>query len=253
MVPGAAMTESPGLAFYCTLSLFAGGLLKGVAGLGLPLAGMPLLTAALDIKTAIGVLVIPLIASNLAQSFEAGLFLPVFRRFWPVHLSLFVVAMLSTRALIAIPEHLLYLLIGAALIVCPTIVHLCPALRVRPPQERWMGPIAGAVAGFVGGVSTFYGAPLMLYLVWLRLPKQEFVVAVSQLFFVGALGLAIGLVGFGIVRQAELGVSALACLPVFLGLWLGQKVRVAMSEGRFARLVLLVYVATGVSFVVRSI
>jgi len=243
--------DQTGVTLYCIVALFAGGLFKGVAGLGLPLVGVPLLTVVLSLKSAIGVLVVPLIFSNLFQSFEGGLFLPVARRFWPLYATLFVTIAVSTRALIAIPERYLFALIGVALILLPTIARLQPRLRVRPRQEPWLAPLAGALAGLFGGISSYYGPALMLYVMWLRLPKAEFVVAVSQMFSVGAVGLAIGLFVFGVATPTQFGVSALACIPVLVGLLLGQRVRFRMSEQRFAQVIFVTYVVTGFSFLVR--
>jgi hypothetical protein len=236
---------------YCILALFAGGLFKGVAGLGLPLVGVPLLTVVLSLKSAVGVLVMPLVFSNLFQSFEGGLFLPVARRFWSLYATLFVTIAASTRMLIAIPERYLFAVIGVALILLPTIARLKPHLRVRPQQELWLAPLTGVLAGVFGGISSYYGPALLLYVMWLRLPKAEFVVAVSQMFSVGAVGLAIGLFAFGVSAPAQFGVSALACVPVFGGLLLGQRVRFRMSERRFGLVILVTYIVTGVSFLVR--
>jgi len=199
---------------YCILALFAGGAFKGVAGIGLPLVGVPLLTAALDLKSAIAVLVMPLIFSNLFQSFEGGLFRPVLRRFWPLHATLFATIAVSTRALIAVPERYLFGVIGAALIVIPAIAHLLPGLRVRERDERWLAPLTGLVAGVVGGISSYYGPVLLLYILWLRLTKTVFVVAISQMYTVGSIGLALGLLLFGVASPQQLGLSALACAPV---------------------------------------
>lgn len=238
---------------YCVVALFAGGLFKGVAGLGLPLVGVPLLTVAVSLKQAIAILIFPLVTSNLFQSFEGGMFYAVLRRFWPLCGVLFVVIVLTTKLLVAVPERYLFGVIGAALIVFPTIAHLKPNLRIRPDQERWMGPLIGAVAGVIGGISSYYGAALMLYVVWLRLPKDVFVVAVSQMFTVASTGLALGLFIFGATTPGEFGLSALACLPVFAGLVLGQRVRLKMSERRFALLILWTYLITGATFLVRLV
>ena len=236
---------------YCIFALFAGGLFKGVAGIGLPLVGLPLLTVALSLKQAVAALVMPLIFSNLFQSFEGGQFRPVLRRFWPVHVTLFLAIAVSTRALVAVPEHYLFGVIGACLIVIPGIAHLFPGIRLRERDERWLGPLTGLVSGLVGGVSSYYGPVLLLYLLWLRLPKAVFVVAISQMYTVGSLGLALGLLAFGVATPGQLGVSALACAPVFGGLLLGQRVRLRLSERRFSLLILATYLVTGASFLLR--
>ena len=68
---------------YVFLSLFLGGLLKGVVGLGLPLVAMPLLSFAVPLKTAVALVLVPIFVTNTAQSFQDGLFKPTIRRFWP--------------------------------------------------------------------------------------------------------------------------------------------------------------------------
>jgi len=241
----------PSVIFYCACALFAGGLFKGVAGIGLPLVGVPLLTAALSLKEAVAVLVMPLVFSNLVQSFEGGLFRPVLRRFWPIHLTLFVTIVISTQALVAVPERYLFGVIGILLVVVPCIAHLFPGIRLREREERWLGPLTGIVSGLVGGVSSYYGPLLLLYVMWLRLPKAVFVVAVSQMYTVGSLGLALGLLTFDVASPGQFGVSALACAPALAGLLLGQRVRLRLSERRFSRLILAVYLVTGASFLLR--
>lgn len=236
---------------YTILALFAGGAFKGVAGIGLPLVGVPLLTAALSLKEAVAVLVMPLIFSNLFQSFEGGLFRPVLRRFWPVHLTLFATIVVSTRALVAVPEHYLFAVIGACLLIVPGIAHLFPRIRLHERGERWLGPLTGVVSGLVGGVSSYYGPILLLYIMWLRLPKAVFVVAISQMYTVGSVGLMLGLLTFGVATPAQLGISALACAPVFGGLLLGQRVRLRLSERHFALLILGTYLVAGASFLLR--
>jgi uncharacterized protein len=237
----------------CVLSLFAGGAVKGLVGLGLPVIGMPLLTLTLDLKTAIAILVVPLVVSNLSQCFEGGMFPVTLRRFWPTLAALFISAAASTRALVALPEGTLFTVAGAAIIVLPLLTYFRPGLRIGPALERWLGPCVGVIGGFLGGVSTFYGPPLMIFLAALRLPKAEFVPAISLMFFTGALGLTVGLLGFGIAGTQELGLSALATLPVFVGMALGRRVRVALDERQFGLLLLAIYLAIGGTFLLKGL
>jgi uncharacterized membrane protein YfcA len=241
-----------GLVAWAAFSLFAGGAVKGVVGLGLPLVSMPLLTATLSLKQSVALLVLPMVASNLVQAFQGGLFLASLRRFWPMLLVLLVTVAAATKLLVVVPQEVLFIVIGLSVIVFPLIAHLRPHLRVSSATERWLGPLVGLVAGIVGGISTFYGAPLMLYLVWLRPPKDLFVAAISLMYFVGATGLLAGLVLFGVTHFSGLGLSVLGCLPAFVGLWLGQRLRVRLDERRFARLLLMVYLATGLSFLAKA-
>lgn len=108
-----------------------------------------------------------------------------------------------------------------AVVVFPTIAFFWAKFRIGPQQEIWAAPIIGALAGIIGGLLTLSGPPLMIYLTCLRLPKDEFVVAISQMFLTASVGLALGLLIFGITQPSELAVSAAACVPVLIGMWLG--------------------------------
>ena len=138
------------------------------------------------------------------------------------------------------------------LIIFPLAAHLRPDLRLTPRQERWLAPFVGAGAGFLGGASAFYGPPLMLYLVALRLSKTEFVAVISLMFLTASLGLAAGLFGFGATGARDFGLSLVASVPVFIGMRLGQRVRIAVSEEHFKLLLLAVYVTIGVVYLVKG-
>ena len=54
-------------------------------------------------------------------------------------------------------------------------------------------------------------------------------------------------------QTAALALSALACVPVIAGLMLGQKVRLRMTERRFSQLLLVTYILSGLTFLVRVV
>lgn len=237
---------------YCIFVLFAGGALKGAIGIGLPQIGVSLVALVFGLKQALAILVLPIIASNVSQSYDRRLFGPTLLRFWPLLAGMFLFSAFSVSLFGLVPEKSLMLSLGALVIVLPTIAFFRPQFKISQRQEIWAGPLTGALAGIIGGLSSLSGPPLMIYLSCLRLPKDEFVVAVSLMFLTAGAGLAVGLVLFGISRPTELGLSALACIPVFLGMWVGNKARVRLSERAFSIAVLLTYVLTGLSFLAKT-
>jgi uncharacterized membrane protein YfcA len=78
------------------------------------------------------------------------------------------------------------------------------------------------------------------------------VVAVSMMFLTSAIGLELGLATFAASPATEILLSLAACIPVFIGMWLGAKMRMQMNERSFARLVLATYIGTGVSFILKA-
>lgn len=237
------------------LALVAGGLVKGTFGLGLPLVAMPLMTMFTSVANSVALLVVPILATNLAQGFIGGW--PAvkarLRRFWPTVLTLIVVIAFSVQALVLIPEKVIFALIGLAIIGIALMARYQPKIRIAPEQERWFGPLCGAIGGFLGGTTTFYGPALMIYLAGLRLDKDEFVGAISLMYFMGALGMGIGLASFGIADGPVFAQSLVATIPALIGIQLGQMIRVRLNEQRFAKWLFVMYLVIGGSFLLKAI
>jgi uncharacterized membrane protein YfcA len=237
----------------CGFGFFAGSAVKGLVGLGLPIVAVPILTLFVSLKTAVGLTVMPLLVSNLVQSFQGGMFVPMARRFWTLLVPLFVAIVISTQLLVAVPERSLSLFIGIVVVVLPLIIHLRPEIRVPRRHEPWLNVVLGTASGLLGGVSTLYGPPLMLYVLAMRLPKAEFVPAVSLLYFVGALALFVGVYGLGVAELTELGYSTFMLVPTGIGMALGQRLNMRLSERNFSLLLIAVYLVTGSVFIYRGL
>lgn len=240
-------------ALYVIVSFVLSGLVKGAAGLGLPLIALPLLSFVLPMKTAVALVIVPIFTTNLAQSFQGGLAIPILRRFWLAWVVITVVIAFAAQALVAVNEKILYGVIGTTLVLLTVTLRYRPSLQVQPAQERWASPLVAGIGGVLGGFTGIYGPPYMLYLASLRMKKNEFVAAISQYFVAGNVGLAVGLLGFGGATLRELAFSAAVTLPAYAGLWLGQRIQARLDERAFAGLLYGLYLATGASFLVRAI
>lgn len=64
-------------------TFFLAGTVKGVIGLGLPTVSVGLLTAAIDLPTAMALLLVPSFATNLWQALAGGHGRTILRRIWP--------------------------------------------------------------------------------------------------------------------------------------------------------------------------
>ena len=68
-----AETITPGLIALVIASLLIAGLVKGVIGVGMPVVAFPLLSMLVDVQTAVMLLSVPLVLSNIPQALEGGL------------------------------------------------------------------------------------------------------------------------------------------------------------------------------------
>ena len=237
------------LILACGVALVLSGLVKGILSLGLPLVGMPLLTLVVDVPAAVAILMIPLILSNLIQAIEGRGTLAMLKRFWPLIICLIGGTFLGTALFAALDRHVLLLIVGVLAIVMSTFSILQPHVTVPPRVERWAGPPVGFVAGLIGGMSTLFGPLLAIYVVGLKMPRDDFVKAISLLFLIAAVCLMLGGTAQGTAGAKELTWSAVAMIPVYGGMLIGQRVRRYINPDQFRLLVLGVVWLTGVNLI----
>ncbi len=128
-----------------------------------------------------------------------------------------------------------------------------PRFDVPPRAERWLTPGLGAFAGVLGGVSNFFGPPLIAYLIALRLPKDTFVAAIALLFLFGTAPLYASLAVSGVLNGPVLAVSVAAALPNIAGLALGTRLRGRVGQRMFQRLLVAALFLIAVNLIRRSL
>ena len=110
------MFETATIAAILAIFLLAG-TVKGVIGLGLPTVSLALLTVALDLTSAMALLLVPSLVTNLWQAFAGGHLRSVLRRVWPFLLAATLTIWLGALALTRVDLALLSGLLGAVLVV----------------------------------------------------------------------------------------------------------------------------------------
>jgi len=232
-----------------TLAFLAGGVIKGVISIGLPLIAVPLLMLVVDVKTAIALLMIPMVVSNVMQAVEGEGTTILLRRFAPLLVALAVGTMIGTSLFAALDPYTLQLTIGPLAIVFATLSYMHPNFAIPPQSEGWLGPVIGLVSGVIGGMTTFFGPVLAGYVVGLRFGRDTFVKAISMVYVCAAVFLLVGGVVHGYATPLLLLISAVGMAPVYLGMRLGARVRHRIDPEKFRFLVLAAVWLTGANMV----
>jgi uncharacterized membrane protein YfcA len=111
----------------------------------------------------------------------------------------------------------------------------------------------GGASGLIGGLSSFFGPMLIVYLISIRnLDKNQFVSSISFLYVSAVVPWTVTLYLFGILDQRMLIYSALATIPVTIGLLIGQRIRRRISDARFQYLIIGILVVSGCSMLWRA-
>jgi uncharacterized protein len=229
------------------IALLCGGLVKGVVGLGLPLVALPILLLAVDVKTAVQTMAMPLVVSNFAQSLEGGDTLALTRRLAPVLAAVIVGVVLGHMIAARLDEHVILTIVGALVTIMAAISARPAAIVIRPDQERWVGPIVGVCAGVLGGFAALFGPPLAIYLVGLRLGREAFVKAVSILYLTASITILALATGGLYANPTLLLWAAIALVPMFAGMRVGRAIRLRINPEKFRLVVLAVVGLSGLN------
>ena len=230
-----------------------GGFVKGVVGIGLPIVSVAVLSSVIEAQLALGIIMFPILFTNLWQSLHAGRPLDVLRRFWPLIASMLICVWLGTGLVVRLPGGALYGLIGVAVVLFTAINYFTPNWRLPASSERWAAPLAGAVSGLLGGLSTIWGPPLVMYFVMIRLSKEDFIRATGLIWFVASVPLLLGYRRNGILDDSTALLSLAACVPSFAGQWVGTWLRARIEQESFRKVLLIVFFLIGLNLIRRAL
>ncbi len=212
--------------------LLAGGV-KGVIGLGLPTVSLGLLTAALDLPTAMALLIAPSFVTNVYQASVGGHAREILRRIWPFLLMATATVWLGAIALTWFDLDLLTALLGLLLVSYGGLNLAGTRFAISASSENWAGPAFGAANGILTGMTGSFMVPGVMFLQSIGLSRDMLVQAMGMLFTASTVALALAL-GTNALLSVELGTaSLLAIIPSLVGMWAGQILRRRLSEAQF--------------------
>ncbi len=235
------------------LAAFAlGGFVKGAIGMGLPVVVLTLLALIMPLKAAMAIFLIPAVAANIWQATN-GPFLPVlFRRLWPFLLGAVTGIAMGVFATHDAPTETMVMFLGIMLVIYSTYALAGPRLPAPGRHENWLSPISGALGGVIFGMVGVFIIPGLLYLETLRLPRDQLVQAMGLTFVTISGTLAVSMAGFNLVTGELALLSILGLLPVFGGIWLGQRVRHRIPEAFYRRLFFISLIFSGFYMVAKA-
>ncbi len=243
----------PWIVAWCFFALCCGGFIKGALGVGTPLLTVPMMAQVLPPQMAIAIMAVPVVVANLWQFAQAERSRAVVARFWPTLVAILIGSLIGVKILSVIDEKTLLVLVGAAVIAFALLQGSRFRLHLPDRLVKPAGVLFGGASGLIGGVSSFFGPMLITYLISIRgLGKNQFVSTISFLYVSAVVPWALTLYIFGILDQRLLLYSALATLPVTLGLLGGQRMRKHISEARFQKLIIVVLIISGSSMLWRA-
>jgi hypothetical protein len=233
--------------------ILAGGV-KGVTGMGLPTVAMSLLGLWMTPVQAAAMLVVPSLATNVAQC--RGPYLRRLAvRLWPGWLAIAVVTVAAPGFGGTASTESAKRWLGAVLIAYGAWGLWRPALPDFSARGTWLSAVAGAATGVVTASTAVFVLPWVPYLQSLRPGKDELVQALGLSFTVATLALAVRVQAsaplWWLSASGAVTVS-LALAGAFAGLKVGESLRGRLAGPAFQKALFLLFIALGVANLSRA-
>ena len=246
------MYNDPIIVVIIILAVLAGGLIKGTLGFGMPMVALPIIAFVIPATTAMIILCAPILLTNFLQiKFKQGV---SSYRFLPMILSLIIGLLVGARLILEINLNTITQIIAISIIFAALIN--CFGFKIQNPKksrERVITSIIGFGSGILGGLSTFYGPPMLAYLVASDLPKEKFVRTVSVMYFVGSFPLYGSLIYYGFATKQDIIMSVFLILPAFISQQIGTRIRDKINQKQFRICILVTLIILGISLFIKTI
>ena len=246
------MYNDPTIVVIIIFAILAGGLIKGTLGFGMPMVALPIIAFVIPATTAMIILCAPILLTNFLQiKFKQGV---SSYRFLPMFVSLVIGLIVGARLILEINLNTITQIIAVSIIFAALIN--CFGFKIQNPnknREKIMTSIIGFGSGILGGLSTFYGPPMLAYLVASDLPKEKFVRTVSTMYFIGSFPLYGSLIYYGFATKEDIIMSIFLILPAFISQQIGTKIRDKINQKQFRICILVTLIILGISLFIKTI
>lgn len=247
------MTLGPTIIILIALTFLLAGTVKGVIGLGLPTVSLGLLTAALDLPTAMALLIIPSLATNVVQASVGGNASTIIKRIWPFLLMATATVWIGATALTSVNLNILSCLLGLLLLSYATMNLAGIKFVIPVRRERLVGPVFGAANGILTGMTGSFVVPGVMFLQAIGMPRDMLIQAMGMLFTVSTLALALALQANNLMTGTLSSASALALVPALIGVFAGQAIRSRLSEALFRQIFFVSILILGLYITLKAV
>ena len=231
------------------IAFLAGGILKGAIGAGTPVLAIPVMALYHGVPYAVAVFVIPSVLSNLAQAWSYRAHVLPRDFLWRLVGGSVAGVAIGTVALATLSDAVLTGTV-AALTLAYVAFRLARPDWVLPMAlaRRIVLPVAGA-AGVLQGAAGISAPVSVTFLSALRLERAVFVGTISVVCTGMTVAQVPALAARGRLTWDRLGISLLACIPLFAGMPLGERLGRALGQKTFDRIIIALLVVISLRLV----
>jgi uncharacterized membrane protein YfcA len=240
-----------GTIIFVIFTILISAFIQGLTSFGFPLLAVPILSFLLPIQLVVPFLSILCISANLFMIKETI----HIKEYKKLAISLALPSLITIPIGVACLKYINpgYIKVFLGIFISISAILLAFGLRVTIKREKLWTLTVGLLAGFLNGLATVGGPPLILYFSNLSLEKNVFRGMTIVIFFllniVSAITMTInGLMSMEILKYALIGIPLL-----FIGVYFGTKLSRKVDEKLFKHMTLVLLILIGISTIVSGI
>lgn len=210
-----------------TLAFFV----KGVTGLGGPPLVIPVIATFMGVEWAVAVVAIPGALSNGWLLVENRHSLAGIRPYIAPILAMGAIGVVvGVKILLSVDDRIMSIVLGVLMLLYIVWYLFNPATKLGDRTARWLAWPTGLAGGVLHGTTGVAAPVIGTYAHSLRLPRSEFVAAISLPFVVLGTVQMVSLLALGGYDQERLLAGLAVCVPVLIvtpyGMRLGRRISV---------------------------
>lgn len=232
------------------LGLLLAGIVKGATGLGYSSCALPFLVAAFGLKTAIALVVVPAMASNIALMWSTGHLRETVKRFSNLYISMLPGIGIGILGLTYFEQRYVEILLGLLIVGYSLYSIFRPPLTIAERLQQPLQIPVGLLNGFFTGLTGSQVLPLLPYMLSLKLDPDRFVQAINISVMLSSGIMIIMLLISGIMSWAGLAYSTLCIVPALAGISIGTRARQLIPHTHFRLAVLIILTIIGLFLII---
>jgi len=230
---------------FILFALIFSAFIKGSLGLGFSTICLAILVNVIDLKTAISIVILPSLVSNIMVMFEAGNVRISLHTFWLMLLMTIPGMLIGLQLLRQSDNSQSVTILALVLLIYGCWGWLNRQFQIPKRFIPRLNPFVGLLTGMVNGATGSQIFPVMPYLLSINISKDVLVQTINISFTLCSLIMLVSLNQLNALNTASIVTYSLGILPVMVGVHLGGKIRKRLDQERFKRAVMLLIILLG--------
>lgn len=226
---------------------------KTTLGFGFPLIAVPISANLIGARTAVVLIAIPVLFSNLLILLRGGGTLDELRQFWTMLVGVIVGTVIGAQFLGVLDPRLLSLIVGVTTLAFAVVSFAGGIPDISRRARTYAGPGVGLASGVMGGTTGIFAPLIAAYVHSLRVDKRAFVFWLTASFFLGGLTQALSYYRLGLYAGSLALYALAACVPVLVGTRVGFWLQDKLPAETFRWFVLGLIFVSGLSLILRQL